>query len=41
MSKIIFMKYLPSFRPKLAPKKNGQNLWKFGLFNISNMPILI
>ena len=21
MSKIIFMKYLPSFRPKLAPKK--------------------
>ena len=42
MSRIIFMKYLPSVRLKLIPKiKNAQNLLKFGTFDISNMLISI
>ena len=38
-SKINFLKYLPSVRPKLA--QNAQNSLKFGLVNISNMLILL
>ena len=42
MSRIIFMKYLPSVRLKLIPKiKNAQNLLKFGTFDISNVLISI
>ena len=42
MSKIIFMKYLPSVRPKRDPKlKNAPDLLKFGTFGISNIPTWI
>ena len=35
------MKSSPPFRPKLPKKEKGQNLLKFGILNISNMPISI
>ena len=42
MSKMTFMKYLSSVRPKLTPKiKNAQDLLKFGTFDISNILISI
>ena len=48
MPKTTFMKYLPP-KPKLGPNwaqigpkiKNAQNLLKFGLTDISNVPISI
>ena len=41
-SKINFMKYLPTIRPKLVPKlKMLKNLWTFGTLDISNKPISI
>ena len=42
MSKIIFIKYLPPFRPKLVPKlKMFRIYWNCGTFDISNIPISI
>ena len=42
MSKVIYMKYLPPVRPKLVLKiKSAQNLLKFDLIDISDMPISI
>ena len=41
MSKIIFIKHLPH-EAQISPKiETVQNLLKFGIFDISNIPILI
>ena len=41
MPKVIFLKYLRRARLKTVQNKNAQNLLKFSVIYISNMPILI
>lgn len=39
---MIFLNYLPPVRQKLIPVlKSGQNVMKFGIFDILDIPILI